>query len=149
VGEDTGQPGTCKTIAEVFTGKAGDDCDWATGTLCNVDLACAYETLSGGGKCTARVASGASCKRVAVPSQCPSTEYCDGTGTSADGTCKALPGAGAPCAQVLGDDACAPYTRCENGTCVALKPNGQSCSNPDSCYSKTCVNSVCKINSCS
>lgn len=145
----TKQAGTCKALNEVFAGKAGDSCSYQDGTLCATDLSCAYETLPPtSGKCTARVASGGACKRLSVPSMCPTDEYCDGAGTSPDGTCKALPGPGQPCVKVLDNDSCAPYARCDAGTCVALQANGGPCGSGNVCYSETCVSGTCKANAC-
>jgi hypothetical protein len=151
MGDDSSQQqaGTCKAFSEVFAGKAGDGCSYADGNLCAGDLSCVYDAPPPAtGKCAAKVGSGAACKRLSVPQSCPAGEYCDGTGAATDGTCKALPGAGQPCAKVLGDDTCAPYARCEGGTCVALQHNGGPCANDDTCYSETCVGGTCKVNAC-
>jgi len=151
VGDDAQakQAGTCKAMGEVFAAKAGDPCAYQDGTLCTTDLSCIYDAAPPAkGKCGARVGSGAACKRMAVPSMCPTGEYCDAAGTSNDGTCKALPGAGQACAKVLGDDRCAPYHRCDAGKCVGLQANGGPCGDDETCYSETCQSGTCKINSC-
>lgn len=143
----TKTPGTCKALGEVFVGKAGESCSFQDGKLCSTDLSCVYEAAPPAtGTCSARVGSGAACKRFSIPSACPSGEYCDGTGL--DGTCKALPGPGQKCVQVLNEDTCAPYSRCDGGTCVALQANGGPCSSGAVCYSETCVGGSCKVNAC-
>lgn len=143
------QAGTCKALSETFAAKSGESCSFQDGTLCTTDLSCAYSAPPPAkGACTARVGSGGACKRLAVPSMCPTGEYCEASGTSLDGTCKALPGPGQPCVKVLSDDACAPYSRCDGGTCVALQQNGGPCSSAEVCYSETCVSGACKANGC-
>ncbi|GMV13270.1 MAG: hypothetical protein AMXMBFR56_14940 [Polyangiaceae bacterium] len=149
VGDDDAakQAGTCKALTEVFAGKAGDTCAFQDGTLCATDLSCVHDAPPpASGKCAARVGSGAACKRLAVPSMCPIGEYCDGA--ALDGTCKALPGPGQPCVKVLDSDHCAPYSRCDGGTCVALQKNGGPCGGSQVCYSESCVSGTCKVNAC-
>jgi hypothetical protein len=141
--------GSCKPVSQVFAKKAGESCSYKDGTLCAPELSCVYDAQPpASGKCAAKVASGAACKRLSVPSACPEGEYCDGSGASADGTCKAKPGPGKPCAKALGDDVCAAYSRCEGGTCVELQDNGGPCQSSDVCYSGECVKGSCKANQC-
>jgi hypothetical protein len=140
--------GTCQDVATAFSAKAGDTCSYATGPLCTSDLVCVYDAGVTSGTCQAKVASGAACKRVAVPGQCPSDPYCDGSGQTLDGTCKQLPGDGQPCAQTPIGNLCAAYTRCQNGSCVSLQGDGGPCSQDDVCYSQRCVQGVCKANAC-
>lgn len=141
--------GKCKAFSDVFSGGPGSACSFKELNLCTADQSCVFEgTPPTNGACAKKVASGAACKRASIPSACPAGEYCDGGAASADGTCKALPGAGEPCATELGDQVCAPYTRCDAGTCVALQNNGGPCKSDQACYSETCVGGVCKINAC-
>jgi hypothetical protein len=70
-----------------------------------------------------------------------------GAGTGADagpeatGTCKALPPAGAACA----DDACAEGLRCDpdTGKCVKLGEEGDACDADDACASAACRGGKC------
>jgi hypothetical protein len=153
VGADaqSGQAGTCQATADVFSATSGQTCSWAAGPLCAGDLACVYSSVTGPnptGTCQAKVASGAACKTVSIPNQCPSGEYCAGPTTSLDGTCTAKPAAGEPCATTPIGTVCAAYTRCESGNCVALQANGGPCSQDAVCYSEHCVQGGCKINAC-
>ncbi|MCC6902567.1 MAG: hypothetical protein IT377_26585 [Polyangiaceae bacterium] len=141
--------GTCKPMSAVFAKKAGESCSYKDGTLCSPELSCVYDALPPtSGKCAAKVASGAACKRLSVPSACPDGEYCEGSGTSADGTCTAKPGPGKPCAKSLGDDVCAAYSRCDGGKCAELKDNGSPCGSGSACYSGECVSGTCKADRC-
>jgi len=148
-GETDNTGGTCRPWQEVFVGKTGAACALTSGLLCTTDLACVIDNLQQlTGTCQAIASSGGACKRAAIPSGCPSGEYCDGAQTSLDGTCKQLPAAGQPCATILGKPACAPYTRCVTGTCQALQDNGNACTIDGICYSGHCVTGVCRTSAC-
>jgi hypothetical protein len=95
-------------------------------------------------ECIAPVASGAAC-RLAFPEACPLGEYCSPVPDTLEGTCVPLPVAGESCAIGALDQnqLCAPYTRCENGTCRALQNIGGTCAADSTCYSQYCLNGKC------
>jgi hypothetical protein len=147
--EAAGTPGTCKPSDDAFNGAVGEACSFQTGTLCSVNLACViddFATLSG--TCTAKAAAGGTCTPASIPPQCPFDQYCAGAPTDPSGTCTALPTDGQPCVDVLGDPACAPYARCENGTCRDLQANGGACATPAVCYSNVCIGGACRASEC-
>jgi hypothetical protein len=146
--DKAGTTGTCQAIDQLFSAGVDTKCDPGAGPLCDPDLSCAIESIAAGpvftAKCVAKVASGAACQ-VGFPDPCPLGEYCDGTVQNLSGACKKLPGDGAACVTgPFGDGAlCAPYTRCDNGTCRDLADSGSSCASDGVCYSENCLNGKC------
>jgi hypothetical protein len=145
--ENSDQPGNCRTYEEVFSAGLGEACSFQEGTLCQTNLACVIEidAVTGmvGGTCAAKVGSGQACG-LAIPSQCPDSEYCTGTVTMLEGTCMPKPEAGEACVPGLGDDfVCAVGTRCDGGTCRPLAQLGQSCIEDAVCLSERCVGGSC------
>lgn len=147
--EETGKAGTCATIDEVFSAKAGDSCGLDT-VLCTSDLSCAVVGVSAAGaqfECVPKAGSGAECK-IGFPEVCPVGEYCDApnlTTGDVNGTCKPVAGAGEPCTQPqFGDLRCAPNLRCDDGTCRPLQPLGGTCTDNAVCHSENCVGGSCR-----
>ncbi|HEV8247253.1 MAG TPA: Dickkopf N-terminal cysteine-rich domain-containing protein [Polyangiaceae bacterium] len=141
-------PGNCRSYDEVFNGSDGAACDPVATELCDLGLVCAVDGLDQAGlmaSCAAHVTSGKACK-IAFPDQCPDDEYCDVPMNMLDGTCKPRPAAGEPCAPGPIDrvgSICAPYARCDSGTCRGLANLGESCSSNDVCYSSNCQGGAC------
>jgi hypothetical protein len=147
--DESGRAGTCRTIDQAFSAAVGESCSFETGPLCSPELACAVTGLDGltaVTECVAIAASGGDC-HPGFPNPCPVGQYCKTTlAAPFDGTCTAAPSAGEPCARgPFGGvpSICVPDTRCENGTCQALRRAGGSCSIDDVCYSENCVDGVC------
>lgn len=144
--EGTGQAGNCRTFEEVFTAQVGEVCS-PQGPFCEPSARCGIMAVAPTFEleCIATVASKGAC-RLAFPEACPDGEYCKVVPDTLEGTCTTLPAVGEPCA-VSGLDAdselCAPYTRCENGTCRALQNIGGACVEKTTCYSESCVGGVC------
>lgn len=142
-------PGSCYTIDQAFSGKAGDACS-LDGKLCSGQLSCEITSFTPvAGTCVAKVASGAECK-VAFPDECPSDEYCLLGNVLLPGKCTARPGAGEKCATALGGgEVCGPYTRCDSGVCREIAHAGEDCTANTTCYTERCVNGACVTgNSC-
>jgi hypothetical protein len=145
---EQGRSGNCRTIAEAFSGSAGDPCV-LDAPFCRADLRCVIESVDvATGMITTRcgepVGSGAACK-MAYPDVCPPDQYCAVPAQSLDGTCRSKPGAGQPCA-ARGDDAadiCAPGTRCDGGQCRPLQKLGGGCQSYAVCYSEHCLSGGC------
>jgi hypothetical protein len=151
IGEDetAGTPGSCKTASSVFVAAVGEACSFQTGPLCVSSAACTIDDLATlSGTCAAKAASGAACKRASIPAQCPDDQYCEGSGANPDGICTALPGDGQPCVEVLGEQRCAAYARCENGTCRNMQTNGGACATGAVCYSGVCQGGACRASEC-
>lgn len=147
--EDAGTSGTCKASNEVFTAAAGQACSFKTGALCVPSAACTIDDLANlSGTCAVKAAAGGTCTRASIPPQCPSDQYCAGAGADPEGTCTVLPADGEPCVDVLGDPRCAPYTRCESGTCRAMQTNGGACTTAEVCYSHVCQGGACRASEC-
>jgi hypothetical protein len=146
--EQSGKQGNCRALSEVLTAATGATCDLQAGPLCASGVSCAIESFSGTTAtmtCLAEVASGAACK-ISFPDMCPNGEYCDVPANMLDGTCKVLPGEGAACAIAPFEtepSLCAPYMRCDAGTCRARQPMGASCQTDEVCLSETCVAGKC------
>ena len=157
--DQKGTAGTCKTYADTFAGKANDACslDGKSGPLCGAGLSCAFQSVDAQGlhaSCVAPVASGAACQ-AAIPSMCPSGEYCNvpplgsGGGVKLDGTCTKLPADGEACAKALAAiQTCAPGAVCDaGGTCRAIQANGGTCAADDQCWSASCQSGACAAHS--
>jgi len=151
VGDDSksGQSGKCQTLTDAFSVAAGGACLLSGAAFCKTDLRCAVESVDPvtqtiTTRCSPPVASGASCK-LAYPDVCPFDQYCAVPAQSIDGTCRAKPGSGQPCAARGSDaaDICAPGTRCDGGICRSLQKLGGSCQTDDVCYSGTCAGGGC------
>jgi hypothetical protein len=144
--EDTGQSGNCRTFDEVFTAQVGEVCS-PQGPFCAPNARCGIMAVAPAFEleCIATFASKAAC-RLAFPEACPDGEYCKVVPDTLEGTCTTLPAVGDACA-VSGLDEnnllCAPYARCENGTCRALQNLGGACVEKETCYSESCVGGVC------
>jgi hypothetical protein len=141
------QAGTCASFSTVLTGQAGAACDPTQGSLCAPELSCVIEGVNPlKSFCRARVAAGGACK-IAFPDQCPVEQYCAVPENTLDGTCRPKPAEGQACVKATPLDSeatlCAPYLRCENGSCKALQKLGGSCQSSDVCWSQTCVGGKC------
>jgi hypothetical protein len=137
-----GTPGTCKAPSELFTAALGADCTLAGGPLCTLGLSCAVESVTASGVTTKCVAESSTACSISVPDMCPTGQYCNIPAQQWQGTCAPLPTDGQPC--TAGDD-CAPFTRCEAGTCRSMKDNGGTCQNDDTCYSGKCAGGACAV----
>jgi Dickkopf N-terminal cysteine-rich region len=140
---------TCQSIATLYSGKNGDACD-AYGKLCQSGLACASQSTSNTkGLCAPIAAAGGKC-RAAVPSQCPSEQYCKNSsaGSTArvapgkDGVCSDKPGAGQDCDAANG---CGKGTVCltTDGQCHTYKRDGETCVEDRECYGGSCPDGTC------
>ncbi len=152
IGEDEteGRTGNCRSVAEVFVGKDGEECSFDEGPFCAPDLNCVVDSidLEVGAvvtKCAKTAGAGGACK-VGFPNPCPAGEYCKAEPDTFEGTCTKAPAAGEPCAAGPFDEepsVCAPSTRCDGGTCRARQSLGGSCSTDDVCRSERCVEGAC------
>jgi hypothetical protein len=146
--EQSGQAGNCRVLGELLTAASGASCDIQAGPFCASGVSCSIQSFDGTNavmECVAEVASGAACK-IAFPDMCPDGEFCDVPEGVLDGTCKVMPAAGQACAIAPFDtepSLCAPYTRCEAGTCKARQPSGASCQIDAVCLSESCVAGKC------
>ncbi|MCA9627257.1 MAG: hypothetical protein KC766_06310 [Myxococcales bacterium] len=143
---DTSTAGNCRTLDEVFNGKLDDVCSFDT-NLCDPTLSCAVMSVDMQGmlslQCVEKTTTGQPC-RIAVPDMCGSDAYCDVPMNMLEGTCKARPGDGEPCAMpTFGDPTCAPNTRCDGGTCRARAHLGDACVEDAVCLSESCDGSKC------
>lgn len=120
------------------------------GETCEPDLAhCAdglacLEDATGGYACIEPTEEpGASCT-LGLPGECAAGEYCDLGGGLFGGTCRALPDAGEPCANL---GLCSPGNVCVPSatppTCQPIMGNGQPCLIDAMCRSNHCVDLVC------
>ncbi len=144
---DGKKPGSCKTLADGFSGKSGDACWFEGKPACTTDLRCVVESIDFATgkiatKCGAGFASGAACK-IAIPDGCPTGEYCKVAAKAIDGTCTPRPKAGEPCGKLFDDDVCAADTRCEGGQCRPRQNLGGKCSTDEVCYSDNCASGGC------
>lgn len=151
LGDAANMPGECVSLEQAFGGKVGDDCGTQTG-LCATDLVCEITAIDPPrGTCGEKVGAGDTCP-VAFPDACPADEYCAEINLlTLEGTCTSKPKAGEPCGMNLGGAAeiCAPYTRCDSGTCRELAHLGESCTANSTCYSDHCFEGACVAsNSC-
>jgi hypothetical protein len=138
----------CRSIQTVYAAKLGQTCN-ATGTLCELGLVCqSQSSTSTSGICAATSAKGAKC-RPAIPSQCPTGQYCkdarSGVTTRApagtDGICADLPNDGKSCEAAVG---CQPGAVCLDDTmCHGLKTIAQQCGENRECYGGSCLAETC------
>ncbi|MDF1564424.1 MAG: Dickkopf N-terminal cysteine-rich domain-containing protein [Deltaproteobacteria bacterium] len=143
-GESWPNPGTC--VAQPTPTLAGADqaCDPEARQLCQAGLSCSLIGLEGGEipiwECKPGVASGATCN-YGLPDPCPSTEYCAGQidPSNLTGTCTALPGENAACADTFMGEGCQPGLECVDGICFRSKRIGESCSGEWECVSGFCA----------
>ena len=150
---DGAPTGICGAIQE--SSQLGQTCDFAKMQLCaagsfcgldNIDIAKGKATSA----CLGPVASGGACK-FAIPSQCPSGQYCADikfkAPASMEGTCQALPGAGQPCAKgAVFPPLCAPTLVCVGDTCVARASLDAACQFDEGCASGRCSTGKCVPN---
>ncbi len=141
-------PGTCVALDEGFSAQLGEACSLAT-QLCEPGKSCEVQAVVPQltTECVAKVASGAACG-VAIPDECPDSEYCVVAPLTLRGTCTPRPEAGEPCGVPSYDrqgtrSLCAPYARCDKGVCRDLAKLGETCSTNDTCYSGRCADTAC------
>ncbi|HET8935305.1 MAG TPA: dickkopf-related protein [Polyangiales bacterium] len=143
VGSTKEEAGKCVANADVQVGGVGDVCT-PGGTLCQEGLSCAYDGDQGF-NCQEAAESGASC-HLALPTQCPATEYCTAEDVTSEGKCAALPKDGEAC--VLGSE-CAGGHVClrdaESGAvvCKRVRDLGEQCTVGAMCRSGSCANGKC------
>ncbi len=146
-----GETRKCISNEALFANESGATCD-VSGDLCNVENYCALEVDTSVnppvlvGTCVAEAASGGACKP-AFPDQCPQNEYCktpEAGPQQFDGTCTALPGAGAACLSIEAwTPKCVTGTACVNNKCETIARLGGSCASGNACYSEACVDGAC------
>ena len=143
--------GTCVLRSGVETASQGESCNLFGGAivLCRDGVSCALTGVGVTGatfECAPDVGSGAACN-FAVPSVCPSGEYCAGVDVGMgmiEGTCTAKPAAEEACGRSTLGEVCADGLICEGGeVCRAQLPNGSSCSSAAACYSGRCEEGIC------
>jgi hypothetical protein len=141
VGASDTQPGRCQNNSALQVGQLGEAC-MPNGPLCREGLSCASDG-AGTFRCQQAVSSGAAC-HVALPSQCPNDEYCNGTDPMTQGKCIALPKDAQAC--VLKQQ-CAPGHVCvsEGSTalCRRLADLNQPCTGDATCRSAHCERGQC------
>lgn len=143
VGADAqnGTPGTCKDLDSIFSEPAGSSCDLLNGVFCQAGSVCAVDEVVPElvASCQSPVAPGGECA-VAVPSQCPTGQFCDVPTDQWQGTCVPLPTDGQPCTS---DGQCAASHVCLNGTCDKIGDLGASCTDASACFSESCDSGEC------
>jgi hypothetical protein len=141
----TGAPGQCKPNEEAFVAKEGDACD-PSGSFCEPALSCAAMPgmLGPEWTCKQPAKSGGACS-LAVPSQCPQDEFCDGKG-ALQGECQPLPKAGEACRNepMMVGSACAPGLLCgSDDACREPGRIGEACGADGDCVSGLCEDDKC------
>jgi hypothetical protein len=152
--------GTCKKIDEVYAVAEGSSCDPTKTLLCKSGLSCALTGLDATTQkltyMCEKPATSTSC-HAGYPETCPVGQYCELTGLvavppSVGGTCKPLPGDGAPCASANPADTsksfCTNTAVCVSGTCHAIQNLGAACTTNEECFSKVCAKGTCEPNDC-
>jgi hypothetical protein len=142
VGSSKEQTGSCVANAEVQVGELGAVCT-PGGTLCTEGLSCAFDGDQGF-NCQEAVASGEEC-HLALPTQCPASEYCTAEDVTTAGRCAALPSDGEPC--VLGSE-CAGGHVCMNASagavvCRRVRDLTEACDADAMCRSGRCAQGKC------
>lgn len=149
--EDT--PGTCRAVADVFTGEPGDECNFDDGPLCREGAACVIMDLDPATgeialECVEVVDEGEDC-RFGAPNPCEAGSYCADISLAAldfEGTCEpyAEPGDDCDPAVLLMCGLGAVCVPNDSGArCVARKDNGVACEVDDECWSENCVDGGC------
>jgi hypothetical protein len=147
-------PGHCERIDTLFTAAVGDPCNFDTGPLCVEGASCVIQTyvvVTGAATfgCVAPSQPGGAC-RPGLPDACPPGQYCADVNVVAgdiEGTCRALPSAGDPCAMVFGTR-CAPGATCNGTTCISPQRLDGACSNDGDCFSGFCDGGLCGSPTC-
>lgn len=142
VGSTTEAAGQCQTNASVQVGALGEVCT-PGGALCREGLSCAYDGAQGF-NCQAAVAAGEPC-HLALPTQCPTAQYCTAEDVTTEGRCAALPVEGQAC--VLGSE-CAGGHVClsaddDNVVCRRVRDLGETCEVDAMCRSGRCAQGKC------
>jgi len=146
-----GSAGTCLDRASLEVASLGDTCNLlgVDVVLCRDGVSCAITGIvppaGAEFECVADVASGATCN-AAVPSMCPSGEYCAGANPlmlMLEGTCTVRPAPGESCGSSLLGEVCAFGSNCVAGTCVTPQANGGACDSDAGCYSGRCRGGAC------
>jgi len=144
--DQAGQPGTCKTMDEVFVAQEGASCDMDGLLLCAEGLSCTLhlEEQTASFSCVEPVAADEECA-FAIPSQCPAGYYCDVDlqANKFTGHCVQLPGIDEACVDQMLTPACAWPARCVNGKCKQPVANGEACTADEECYSDNCSDGKC------
>jgi hypothetical protein len=141
------QPGTCRSVEEVYSLAVGQPCELFGEAQCQTALVCALDMLDFqagmvSGTCAQRVSSGAAC-RVSLPNQCPVSDYCATAEGALEGACAPLPAMGSPCADTALGELCGEGFACEAGICSPLAHLGESCMTDEVCLSDRCGDGVC------
>jgi len=142
LGSTTEAAGQCATNASVQVGAVGEVCT-PGGTLCLEGLSCAYDGDQGF-NCQVAVAAGEAC-HLALPTQCPTAQYCTAEDVTTEGRCAALPVEGEPC--VLGSE-CAGGHVClsaggESIVCRRVRDLAENCEVDAMCRSGRCAQGKC------
>jgi hypothetical protein len=142
LGSTTEAAGQCATNASVQVGAVGEVCT-PGGTLCREGLSCAYDGDQGF-NCQEAVAAGDPC-HLALPTQCPTAQYCTAEDVTIEGRCAALPVESEPC--VLGSE-CAGGHVClsaggESVVCRRVRDLAENCEVDAMCRSGRCAQGKC------
>lgn len=142
VGSTTEAAGQCQTNASVQVGAVAEVCT-PGGTLCQEGLSCAYDGAQGF-HCQAAVGAGEPC-HLALPTQCPTAQYCTAEDVTTEGRCAALPVEGQAC--VLGSE-CAGGHVCLSASgnsvvCRRVRDLGETCEVDAMCRSGRCAQGKC------
>lgn len=142
VGSTTEAAGQCATNASVQSGALGEVCT-PGGTLCQEGLSCAYDGDQGF-NCQAAVLADEPC-HLALPTQCPATQYCTAQDVTTEGHCAALPVDGEPC--VLGSECAGGHVCLSAGgdsvVCRRVRDLTETCTLDAMCRSGRCAEGKC------
>ena len=142
VGSTTDKAGTCQKNADVQVGELSAVCT-PGGSLCKESLSCAYDGDQGF-NCQPSAESGAPC-HLALPTQCPTDEYCTAEDVTSDGQCSALPKDGEAC--VLGSECAAGHVCMKAGdsstVCKRVRDLAGACDADAMCRSGRCAQGKC------
>jgi hypothetical protein len=142
VGSTKEQSGECLANGDVQIGAVGDVCT-PGGTLCKEGLSCAYDGDQGF-NCQEPAASGEPC-HLALPTQCPASEYCTAADVTTEGVCSALPTDGQAC--VLGSECAGGHVCLSSGenavVCRRVRDLAEACEVDAMCRSGRCAQGKC------
>jgi hypothetical protein len=145
VGSSKDQAGKCLANSDVQVGELGAVCT-PGGSLCQEGLSCAYDGDQGF-NCQEAAESGASC-HLALPTQCPASEYCTAEDVTSEGKCAALPKDGEAC--VLGSECAGGHVcvRAAEGevVCKRVRDLAEACDVDAECRSSRCATGKCAAN---
>jgi hypothetical protein len=148
IGSSGTTAGVCRTPETVFSGALHGACNVPAGQFCTSGLSCVVAGITSMSCEVGGIAIGQAC-HTALPDACAPGAFCGDTNVNTqdfDGTCMALPSAGAACAMVPFGPSCAPGLHCDAGTCRETHVIGGSCTTNGECFSGHCAGTVCAAN---